>query len=167
MLSASPLKVSRVAATLLLVAITAHALGVFGGGVTSLKSPWPLPLTLFAFFGAPRLLLALLFGGLFYFVCRRAISDKPRLSKGATVAFAVTTIASVGYFIASWRYGMEYQGRSFLYACVCVNVAAILVLLLILIFHYRKTAPLSALAFYFVLFAWIGTYAFPYLGEGP
>jgi hypothetical protein len=34
-------------------------------------------------------------------------------------------------------------------------------------FNYRTAALLSVLAFYFVLFAGIGTYAFPYLGEGP
>lgn len=167
MLSASALKASRIAATLILVAVTAHALGVLGDGVTTLISPWPLPFTLFAFFGVPPFLLALLFGGIFYFACRRTISDKPRLGKGATVAFAVTTIASVAYFIVSWHYGMEYQGRSLLYALVCVNVAAIIGLLLILIFNHRTAEPLSALAFYFLLFGWVGTYAFPYLGEGP
>src|SRR5271170_2627468 len=114
MLSASALRVSRIAATLFLAAITAHALGIFGDGVTTLNSPWPLPLTLLAFFGVPRPLLAILFAGLFYFVCRRAILDKPRLPKGAAAALAVTVIASVGYFIASWHYGMEYQGRSLL-----------------------------------------------------
>jgi hypothetical protein len=167
MLSASALKRSRIAATLALVAITAHALGAFGDGVTTLISPYPLPLTLLAFLGVPVFLLAILFGALFYFVCRRAVSDKPRLPKIAAVALGATTFASIGYFVASWHYGFEYQGRSFLYACICVNAAAVLGLFLLLTSNYRRPTPLSAVTFYFALFAWIGTYAFPFLGEGP
>jgi hypothetical protein len=167
MLSASALKGSRIVATFALVAIIAHALGAFGDGVTTVISPYPLPFILLAFLGAPVLLLSILFGALFYFVCRRVVSDKPRLPKIAAVALAVTTIASSAYFVGSWHYGLEYQGKSFLYACICVNAAAALGLLLILTLNYRRPTPLWALIFYFALFVWIGTYAFPYLGEGP
>jgi hypothetical protein len=167
MLSPSALSASRLAAALLLVAIAAHAMGVFGDGATTLKSPYPLPLTILAFVGVPVSLLAILFGGLFYFTCRRASVDKPRLPKGAAVALSVATIASVGHFVASWSYGVEYQGKAFLYSCVCINAIAVLGLFSIWVLNHRSAMPLSAVAFYFALFAWLGTYAFPYLGEGP
>jgi hypothetical protein len=167
MLSAPALKGLRAAAALALVAITAQSLGAFGDGAPSLISPYPLPFTLLALLGVPVFLLAILFGALFYFACRRAVLNELRRPNGAAVALGVTTIASIGYFVTSWHYGIEYQGKLFVNACIRVNAAAVLGLLVMLALNYRRATPLSVVAFYFALFAWIGTYAFPYFGEGP
>jgi hypothetical protein len=155
----------RLVLTFLLTAIVAHATGVFGDGAPTLNSPWPLLLTIPAFLGVPILLAALLFGGLFYFACRR-IADRPRLAKSTPLILALATITCAAYFTVSWSAGLEFQGRPFLYGCVFINAVAAFGLFSMWAINRWTAAPYSAIAFYFALFVWLGTYAFPYFGEG-
>jgi hypothetical protein len=155
----------RLALALLLTAIVAHATGILGDGAPTLNSPWPLLLTIPAFLGVPILFVALLFGGLFYFACRRA-ADRPRLAKRTPLILALATIACAAYFVVSWSAAIEYQGKPFLYTCVFINAVAVLGLFSMWAINHRAAVSYSAIAFYFVLFVWLGTYAFPYFGEG-
>jgi hypothetical protein len=156
----------RLVLAFLLAAIVAHATGILGDGAPTLNSPWPLLFTIPAFLGVPILLAALLFGGLFYFACRRVDSDRPRLPKRIPLILALATIACAAYFIVSWGAGIEFQGKSFLYGCVFINTVAVLGLFAMWAINRWTAVPHSAIAFYFALFVWLGTYAFPYFGEG-
>jgi hypothetical protein len=166
MLSPRPLTALRLALAFLLAAVVAHATGVFGDGSSTLKSPWPLLLTIPAFLGVPILLAAVAFGGLFYFACRRVDSDRSSLSKRTPIILALASIACAAYSYVSWSAGVEFQGKYFVYACALINTLTVLGLLSIWAMNRWKAAPYSAIAFYFALFAWLGTYAFPYIGEG-
>jgi hypothetical protein len=156
----------RLLLAFLLTAIVAHATGVFGDGAPTLNSPWPLLVTIPAFLGVPIILTAVLFGGMFYFACRRIVSDRPRLPRRALLILALATIASAAYFIVSWSAGLEFQGKPFLYGCIFIDSVAVLGLLSLWATNRWTAVPFSAIAFYFGLFFWLGTYAFPYLGEG-
>jgi hypothetical protein len=156
----------RLVLAFLLTAIVAHATGVFGDGSPTLNSPWSLLLTIPAFLGVPILLAALFFGGLFYFACRRVVSDRPRLPKRTPLILALATIACAVYFAISWSAGTEYQGKPFLYGCAFINTIAVLGLFSMWAINRWTAVPYSAIAYYFALFVWLGTYAFPYFGEG-
>lgn len=88
--------------------------------------------------------------------------------KRSYVLLAIATVLSVVYFVASWNWGLKYQGPQHVYVVCAVNVAW--VTLLILAFARSWKAPPSfrfSLFLHWILFAWFAWYAFPYLGELP
>jgi hypothetical protein len=84
------------------------------------------------------------------------------------VLFAIATVLSTIWFVGSWKYGLQYQGRTYTYL-ICALNAAWLSGLGVFLFLRRKYDPsfASNLAFHLLFFAWLGWYAFPYLGELP
>src|ERR1700693_4351975 len=107
MQSPRTLTMLRLVLAVLLSVVVAHARGVLGDGAPTLNSPWSLILTIPAFLGVPILLTALLFDVMFYFACRRLVSDKPHLPKITTLILALATIACAAYFIFSWSTSIE------------------------------------------------------------
>ena len=166
MASLRPLTALRLALSIVLTAIVAHATGIFGDGSPTLESPWPLLLTIPAFLGVPILLAAVVFGGLFYFASRRVDSERSRLSKRSLIALGLGAIACAAFSYFSWSTGVEFQGKYFVHACALINTLAVSCLLSIWAMNHWRAVPYSAIAFHFALFAWLGTYAFPYIGEG-
>jgi len=76
-------------------------------------------------------------------------------------------VLSVAYFVGSWKYGYQYQGREHTLAICAINSAWI-VILWAMLYRSSKTISFSAnLLFHGALFAWLAWYAFPYLGELP
>jgi hypothetical protein len=157
----------RVMALIVIAAATAHSLGIFGDGTPTLASPYPLPLTVLMFFGVPVILLAAAFGGLFYLASCRVGPNRARLGWGAVVGLLIAALASAGDFTSGWSNGLTYQGAHFVVGSLAVSTTLVVGLILLLIRNRSRPTPITALAFYILLFAWLGTYAMPYLGEGP
>jgi len=74
---------------------------------------------------------------------------------------------SACFFVWGWHEGVTHEGLRF--TRVAAGLSAALVFLtagLILSSRKRPSFRLNLLA-HFVLFGWLVSYAFPYLGEGP
>jgi hypothetical protein len=159
---------AQILAAVVVTAFVAHALGVLGDGTPTLRSPYPVILTLLAFLGIPPILLALCVGALFYLSTRRAaISVDPGFDWRARLALLLSILASAANFIVGWDYGIRYQGKTFVVSCICISAVAVVSLCSIFAANLRRPKAYLALLYYFVLFVWLGTYALPYLGEGP
>lgn len=83
-------------------------------------------------------------------------------------AFALVTVASMVWFGTGWHYGVEYQGYRYTLATALISLgfAAIAGGMLMRWRTESLSLPFS-LTINFLLFAWVFTYAFPYLGELP
>jgi hypothetical protein len=82
---------------------------------------------------------------------------------GLVVLSALTAI----HFVLGWDFGLKYDGRSYVVAVTCANVAAIAACWGFVIYARRRPsfeATLLAHAFVALWLAWI---AFPWLGELP
>jgi len=90
-----------------------------------------------------------------------------RLPKRSLVLLTVLTVLSILFFVASWNYGIKYQGPQFTYGTCVVNVGWLLVLWVVFVQAWRKPAFAKNLLAHWLFFAWLGWYAFPYLGELP
>jgi hypothetical protein len=147
--------------------IAAHSLGVGGDPTSSLASPYPLPLVIPAFLGVPSAILGMAFGLAFAAWSHQLVRHEEHIPRRSVGLFAVTVILSALGFIVGWRYGIRYQGRTYVFACVALSVAMAVLLTAVLLRNSDSPSVRSSAAFHFVLFAWLATYAMPYLGEGP
>lgn len=79
----------------------------------------------------------------------------------------LAAVLSIVYFAFSLPYGLQYQGPIYTTALACINIAIALFL-----WFYGRAARRSstfgtAYVFHICLFAWLGAFAFPWLGEMP
>jgi hypothetical protein len=147
--------------------ISAHSLGVGGDPAPSLATPYPLPLIIPAFLGVPAAILGAAFGLVFAAWSHQLVRQEEHIPRRSVGLFAVTVILSALFFIAGWKYGIRYQGRTYVFTCVAFSVAMAILLTAVLLRNRDSPSVRSSAAFHFVLFAWLATYAMPYLGEGP
>lgn len=96
----------------------------------------------------------------------------PGLLKGQTsvpirsvILLAVLTALTTVYFVSSWSYGLQFQGAKYTYGICAANIVWLLVLWAIFIVVRRKASFNLNLLAHFLLFAWLGWFAFPWLGE--
>jgi len=81
--------------------------------------------------------------------------------------FVVALMGSVLVFAFGWGYGVEFEGRGYTLSVGVISAALGSVsLALLLLSRKSPSATLSVIA-NLLLFGWIFTYAFPYLGELP
>jgi hypothetical protein len=104
--------------------------------------------------------------------CALFFAWNPRLLFGATniplrsiALFALAAAFSIYWFFAAWRYGVEYQGWWHTYLMVGFNV--VWIALIGFLCRRRDVSFARNLLFHWMLFAWLGWYAFPYLGDLP
>jgi hypothetical protein len=107
-------------------------------------------------------------GSGFFLSSKRALSAAPAFSWGAalSLSLSIASIALIAYFFAGWHYGVQYQGRQFVLLCAWVSAITAVALWVIFGFCRRKHSSFGSLVFYFLLFAWLSTYAFPYFSNG-
>jgi hypothetical protein len=164
----TPLTVSRVriVGAIAITALVAHALGIFGDGAPSLRSPYPMPLALLALLGVPPIVLAGCVGALFYVSTRRAaVSGDSRPTGKVRVLLMVAILASAANFISGWDFGIRYQGKAFVVTSICISIIAVAILSLVLSANVRDPRRRFTVSYYFVLFAWLGRYALRYVGS--
>ena len=83
-------------------------------------------------------------------------------------ALAITAVALSGAAVIGGRdYGLKYQGPSYVTAVTAISVLCWVVVGAVLVRAYRAPSPVRNLWAHLILFAWLGWYAFPYLGELP
>jgi hypothetical protein len=82
----------RIALAVLVCGIAAHALGFLGDSVPTLRSPYPIVLTVIMFFGVPVFLPAALMGSVFFLSSKRALSAAPAFSWGAALSLSLRAL---------------------------------------------------------------------------
>lgn len=88
----------------------------------------------------------------------------PSRSRWAAVILVVLSCAYLGW---SAQYGVEFQGSVHTFGVIGVNLLIGAALVALYVFNRRHATFAKNLLFHAVLFCWLGTYAFPFLGEGP
>jgi hypothetical protein len=147
------------------------SIGLLSSGGPTMLGPFPALTVLPAFllvdwhlWKASVILPTLLFfawcPGLF-----RGQVETPKRSYGL---FAVATVLSVVYFVASWKWGLQYQGIRYTHIVCIVNIGWAAFLGLIFARSWNRPPSFRFNLFlHWMLFAWLAWYAFPYLGELP
>jgi len=90
-----------------------------------------------------------------------------RLPRRSMILLACGIFLTFLHFAASWRLGTRYQGQGHTIGVALVDAAWIVALLLLL--QWERGAPSfgKRLLFHGALFAWLASYALPWLGEMP
>ena len=147
-------------------------MGAFSAGVPTLHSPLPLLTVL------PALVLSrwhvqylaiLVPSVLFFFLWTPGVrkNSRPDIPKRTIALLSLLTVLTVVYFVASWSDGIRYQGLRHTKVVSIISVAWLAALWLVVVRCWRKPSVIGNLILHWLLFAWLGWYAFPYLGELP
>jgi hypothetical protein len=144
------------------------SIGLLLKGTPSLVTPFPFLTIIPAFLLGSLYWLAVLIPSALFFAWNpqffRAIGKVPRRSLGL---LALATALTIWWFVDGWGYGVKYQGLRHTYAMAVLNAAWLVLLWLTLFRASRIQSFRQGLLFHWLLFAWLGWYAFPYLGELP
>ena len=147
--------------------VIAQSSGLFFGGSPSILSPLPLPLVLPMLLGLPALAALLIFVVLFLVWRPSLLSGDPDVPVRTLILYTVMGALSAVWYILGWKYGIEYEGHSFTLICALASAACFLIVGFSLWRARVEPTFYKALIFQTLLFAWLGSYAFPYLGELP
>lgn len=91
-----------------------------------------------------------------------------KIPKRTTVLFIAAAALNATWFVVGWKYGLQYQGLRYTHVVSVVNAGWISIIGLMFLYVRRSGATYwKTLAIHWMLFAWLGWYAFPYLGELP
>ena len=144
------------------------ALGLVLSGVPTFFCPFPALTILPAFVLGKAYWLAVMVPTLLFFAWNPGLfRGEIRFPTRTIVLLVLLTALSGLYFVASWKYGVEYQGAHLTRILCLVNGAWLLLLWVVLFGRARKSSFTTNLVLHWMLFAWLAWYAFPYLGELP
>lgn len=133
------------------------------GGPTAIM-PLPFPWVWLTIFGwaCPALL-----GVLFWLWCGALFYGKATGRKRTRAAAALIGLLSFIWFYGGWDYGLKYEGFRFNLTTAIGSFVFAAAIAAILASSRRTDSFIWSLAANFLIFAWLVTYAFPYLGELP
>ena len=152
-----------------LALVVPASVGLFVSGVPSLFGPFP------ALTVIPAVMLsewhlesaAVLIPALLFLLWNpQLFRGEGRIPRRSYVLLAALTFLSIIYFIGSWKLGLKYQGPPYTAVICSINIAW----LGFLGIAFRRTLKSNpsfqaSLLLHWMLFAWLGWYAFPWLGE--
>lgn len=144
-----------------------QSLGLFGGGAPTVASPGSMLLLWPALMGIPPFLVVLVLVGLFFSWRPSLFSGQPAIPVRTVTLLVVATVLSAVAFVAGWKFGYEYQGPDYVQLCLVLSILMLAACTALLWIGYRRPSFRTSLALQTVLFAWLASYAFPYLGETP
>jgi hypothetical protein len=182
--SETPKRKRALAITLGLSLVIPAWVGLFSAGVPTLYCPMPTMTVVPAFLLADRLetsglaplelqtavvLIPILIPTILFFLWNpgltfRQQSKIPKRTVGLAGLLSILTILD---FVLEWKYGLQYQGTHYTIAVDTTNLLWLAVLWCLVIVAWRRQSFWANLLCHWVLFAWLGWYAFPYLGELP
>lgn len=150
--------------------IVPACLGLLLSGTPTLLSPFP-SLTVTAGFllgNQGGIWIALLLPALLFVAWNPALfRADPQCPTRSLILLTILTALTDLYFVESWRLGLEYQGPAFTVGSCVVNILALMLLWTAFIWAKRQPSFPRNLLAHWLLFVWLGWYAFPYLGELP
>jgi hypothetical protein len=96
----------------------------------------------------------------------------PRLLSGAAhvpirslALLGAVALLSCAYMVTFWSSGLGFPGLAYLQMMVALNVAILAVIVVLAVVATRRPGFRWNLAFHWLLFAWVGSYAFAWLTE--
>jgi len=144
-------------------------IGVFLTGVPTILSPAPaltvIPVLILSYW---HLDYAVVFlpALLFLLWNPQLLRGEGKVPKRTYVLFVLLATLSVVDFVASWKWGLWYQGPQFTVIVCSINIAWIGFLILAFYRCLKTTSSFRTSLFVnWMLFAWLCWYAFPWLGE--
>ncbi len=140
--------------------------GTLSSGVPTLYCPMPVMTILPAFLGMLPIGL-LIPAGLFFLWNPGLLKHRTNVPKRTVAAAAVLSSLTVVYFATSWDYGVQYQGGRYTVIMLVINLVWLALLWLLIVRCWRQPSFTTNLLLHWLLFAWLGWYAFPHLGELP
>ena len=136
-------------------------------GLPTIIAPAPVLLVIPGFLGVPPALLPLLAACLCAMWCPQIAHGTSVVPLRTLVLSSLTAVGSVWWFVAGWTMGVQYEGRAFVHATAIISTTLML-LTASALYYGRKHPTLGATTFaHTLLFSWLFSYAFPYLGETP
>jgi hypothetical protein len=142
--------------------------GLLWSRVPTVICPFPIVTVIPAFILSRLGVLAIVVPSLLFSMWMPGIfRGKKEVPVRSLVLLAALSGLTAWYFRVGWNDGLAYQGGRFTYGVCFVNAAWLAVLWIVFAYAYRKPSFNCTLLAHWLLFAWIGWYAFPYLGELP
>jgi len=154
---------ASVLAALALLLVGWQSMGLFGGSAPSLLSPISFILGAIAVLSVPGAPIA--FGLIFVVWSSQLLRGRARVPKRTLFLWVATLILSTAWFCVGWEVGREFQGNKYLAMCALASCGFALAVGCALLINLRRPSFLLSLGAHFLLFAWIATYAFPWIGE--
>jgi hypothetical protein len=154
-------------AGILVALIAAESLGVFGGVSPFALAPAPLLFVLLLAADLPMPLIPILFAALFWLWSRQLFKGDPAVPKRTFVLLVIAGVWSVAAFVMGWEFGVRYQGRAYTVICLLINACMLAVSAILLRRAHAHPSFNLSLISHTIAFAWLGSYAFPYLGQLP
>jgi len=142
------------------------SLGTFLLSGPSISAPYPaLVVVPGLLFGIPAALLPAL---LFFAWHPSLFKGSTTLPKRTYIGFVALVILNATWFIAGWKFGLEFQGVHYTRLVCAINVLWVATLAGLLLRYRKANASFASnLVVHWLLFVWLAWYAFPYLGELP
>ena len=145
--------------------------GCFSAGVPTHYCPLPLLTIVPAFLLSSVHLqsLAAFTPTVFFFAWSAFLfCGRDMVPRRSYVLLIVLTILSTVDFAGGWHYGLKYQGANYTFWVCAANTAWLLVLGFLFARSWRRPPSfMNNVVVHWLLFAWLGWYAFPWLGELP
>lgn len=150
-------------------------LGLFGSGAPTLISPLPaltiVPAFLFSglFRDASLFKIVAVLPTLLFFAWNpNLLRGEAKIPKRSYVLFSTAIVLSAVYFIASWKWGIQYQGIRYVQTICAINLVWTGFVAFAFALSLKRSSSFGLNLFlHWILFAWLAWYAFPYLGELP
>lgn len=154
---------------LLLVVLGAVSTGLLdiGAGSPSIVAPAGAPLILPAFMGAPFAMVLGIPAVLYWLVVWPVLRGRYAVPRLSVVVFAFLCLLSVAWFVAGWRYGVQYEGQRYTVVCLILNAVLAALALALAMRGRRRPKLVLRLSAQWLMVAWFITYGFAYLGETP
>ena len=160
-------QVSRGTLIGLTIAIAIIAYISVSSGIPSFVAPFPLLVIIPWFFGVPPVLVPMVPACVFAVCHFRHWKCKPRAQPaiGLSILLWIATALVPLFLIAGWSYGIQYQG--FVHTVFVVIANAIFAVVVWTTWWLARTPKnyQMQIAFGFALFAWLSSFAFPWMGE--
>jgi|SRR6266436_228817 len=146
-------------------------IGLFSAGVPTLFAPLPTLTILPAFVLSRWHLesLAVLIPSFLFFLWSPGLllRQRPDLPKRTAALLGLLTLLVIVDFVFEWNFGLRYQGTRHTVGVCIINFMWLALLWWASVRCLRKPSFAGSLLAHWFLSAWLGWYAFPYLGELP
>jgi hypothetical protein len=143
------------------------SIGAFGGGSPTIAAPASFLLVIPVFSGVPVPIAILLVVGGFALWSLQLFRGVALMPLRTIVLLLVTVAASIYWYAAGWSYGLKWEGRE--YTTICATLSGIMAVACAGLVWRARVVPNHkvSVAAHTLLFAWMATYGFAYLGETP
>jgi len=147
--------------------LVAQALGALGGGSPLLTTPVPFPLAIPALLGMPLFLVVLFYVATFLLWKPSLFNGDSAVPRRTLVLLVLGTLLSALWYLSGWSYGLKYEGANYTLGCLMLSITLFVASAIALWLATSSPSFLKAILSQTLIFLWLGTYAFPWLGETP